>query len=73
MKTPARNCVFSSPPPSGMSVYCSPGVKSPTTPRITPAPGIQRGSGTYSPNGIRRILSYCAATRPCSFTRTAAL
>jgi hypothetical protein len=40
---------------------------------IKEAPGNQRGSGTYSPNGIRRILSYCEISRPSSFMSIAEL
>src|ERR1051326_6492424 len=67
MKVPAR-CS-----PNGINVYLSPGVKSPTSPVIKDAPGNHCGSGTYSPNGIRRILSYCAISRPSSFISSAEL
>src|ERR1051326_4036606 len=67
MNVPARPC------PNGINVYFSPGVNSPTSPVIKDAPGNQCGSGTYSPNGIRRILSYCEIRRPSSFTSSAEL
>src|SRR2546421_8364403 len=67
IKTPAR--VW----PKGISEYFVPAVKLPTSGAITFDPGSQRGNGTYSPNGIRRILSYCAMSRPSSFTSAAEL
>src|SRR5215470_4877067 len=67
IKTPARIA------PRGISVNELPGVNSPTRARTELAPGSQRGRGTYSPNGIRRILSYCAIFSPFSFMRIAEL
>src|SRR5687767_15746476 len=67
MKTPARRS------PTGISVYLLPGVNSPTIPDIKEAPGNHCGSGTDSPNGIRRILSYCEIRRPSSFINSAEL
>src|SRR5437868_2851361 len=67
IKTPPRAV------PKGSNGYFVPGVKSPTTPLKAQAPGNQRGNGTYSPNGNRRILSYCATSQPSSFTSTAEL
>src|SRR5215217_9765968 len=67
IKTPARRSA------KGNNVYLSPGVNSPTIPLIKDAPGNHCGSGTYSPNGIRRILSYCEIRWPSSFTSSAEL
>src|ERR1041384_7916172 len=67
IKTPPRAA------PIGINGYLVPGVKSPTKPLNNHAPGNQRGSGTYSPNGSRRILSYCATSRPSASTITAEL
>ena len=67
MKTPVRAL------PRGINVYFAPGVKSPTIAGIELTPGSQRGNGTYSPNGSKRILSYCATSLPSSLTITAEL
>src|SRR5215510_2192189 len=69
MKTPALYPLE----PNDINVYSLPGVNSPTRPDIKDAPGNHCGSGTYSPNGIRRILSYCEIRRPSSFTSSAEL